>query len=189
MYHIFTSKEYYQRDRYCSSYIFVKALRKNYTVLYLKHSYDSYIIPKCLYLVKHINSTKKVIVEGELRCKELSSYLDNVNSPRAVWLSEDGSGIVPKVSYDSTTNQLVGLVLPFNSETGIPVPFTYKPKSVRDMEKFLNNPKSTHLYLIMAQPVNPNTPPYILQMFGTDNRFNSISVVCRWDHTIAELKK
>lgn len=151
--------------------------------------YVSFLIPSRLYLVSHINKTKQRIVEGELRCKDLSSFLDKVNSPRTVWLYEDGSGIVPKVSYDSSSNQLVGLVLPFHSETGIPVPFTYRPKSARDIEKFLNNPKSTHLYMIMAQPVKPNTPPFILQMFGTDNKFNSISVVRRWNHTIDELKK
>lgn len=137
----------------------------------------------------YINKTKKRIVEGDLRCAELADYLDKVGSPRAVWLSEDGSGIVSKVAYDSSSNQLVGLVLPFHSETGIPIPFSFKPKSVDDMEQFLENPRSTHLYIVMAQPIKPNTPPFILQMYGTNNKFTANNVVSRWNHTERELEK
>lgn len=147
------------------------------------------LIRNCLFSVSYINKNKKRIVEGELRCKELASFLEKVGAPRVVWLAEDGSGIVSKVSYDSSTNQLVGLVLPFHSETGIPISFTYKPKSVRDLEEFLKHPKSTHVYIIMAQPIKSNTPPFILQMYGTDNKFQAINVVRRWDHTIRELEK
>lgn len=128
-------------------------------------------------------------MEGELRCNELARFLGKVNAPKVVWLSEDGSGIVSKVAYDSSTNQLVGLVLPFHSETGIPIPFTYTPKSVNDIEKFLKYPRASHVYMIMAQPIKPNTPSFILQLFGTDNKFHAINVVRRWNHTICELEK
>lgn len=146
-------------------------------------------LPQASTMLGYINKKKQRIVEGGLRCSELASFLDKVGAPRVVWLAEDGSGIVSKVSYDSSTNQLVGLVLPFHSETGIPIPFTYKPKSVRDLEEFLKHPKSTHVYIIMAQPIKANTPPFILEIFGTDNKFQAITVVRRWNHTIRELEK
>lgn len=150
---------------------------------------SSFLILNYHYLVHYINKTKKRFVEGDLRCKELNDYLDKVDSPKAVWLSEDGSGIVSKVAYDSASNQLVGLVLPFHSETGIPIPFSFKPKSEHNIEKFLKCPTSTHLYLVMAQPIKSNTPPFILQIFGTDNKFTAMNIVQRWNHTKRELEK
>lgn len=130
-----------------------------------------------------------MVTEGELRCKELSTYLDKMNAPRTVWLSEDGSGINTKISYDSTTNQLVGLVLPFNDENGMPISFTYRPKSAKDMEEMIKNPKSTHIYVVMAQPIKSNTQSFILQMFGTDNKFTGLNVSNRWSYTKKELLK
>lgn len=137
----------------------------------------------------YVNKYKKVIAEGELRCPELSKYLDEMDRPRHVFLAEDGSGIVTKVSYDPTSNQMVGLVLPMDTQTGIPIKFTYKPKSINDIEEFLKKPKSSHIYIVMAQPIKPNTPPFILQLFGTDNKFSALNVTQRWEYTINELKK
>lgn len=130
-----------------------------------------------------------MVTEGELRCKELSAYLDKMNAPRTVWLSEDGSGIVSKVSYDSATNQLIGLVLPFNDENGMPISLTYRPKSAKDMEDMIKNPHSSHIYIVMAQPIKPNTQPFILQMFGTDNKFTGLNVSNRWSYTKNELSR
>lgn len=65
------------------------------------------------------NSDK--IVEGEVRVKQLSDYLDKMKAPRSVWLSEDATGIIPKIEYDQSTNQVTGLVLPINSSTDTPI--------------------------------------------------------------------
>lgn len=83
--------------------------------------------------VSHINKSKVKVVEGELRCDHLAKYINNVGAPKRVWISEDGSGIVTKISYDSTTNQLVGLVLPLDNNTRMPIPFSFQPKSLEDL--------------------------------------------------------
>lgn len=136
----------------------------------------------------YISNNKQSIVEGQLRAKELSDYLKKVNAPQKVWLSEDGSGIISKVSYDTSSNQMVGLVLPTNEETGMPIPFTYVPESVGEIEEHLQRPKSTTVYVVMAQALKENVPPFVLQIFGTDE-FTSENVMKRWAHTKIELAK
>lgn len=138
--------------------------------------------------MKYIQDHKKKIIEGELRCDELSKYLHKINAPIIVWLSEDATGIVQRVVYDVSTNQMIGIVLPFN-QNGMPVTFSYKAQSIGDIERCMKKPKSYLAYVIMAQPIQPNSPPFLLQIYGTDNKFSSANVLNRWDHTKTELKK
>ena len=137
----------------------------------------------------YISQFKTRIVEGELRCKELRAYLEKINSKMNVWLCEDGSGINTKVELDPLTNQIVGIVLPFNSENGMPISFTFLADSAEKMRKHMEERTSTHVYIVLAQPLIQNAPPFILQIFGTDNKFTAQNVLQRWNWTAAELKK
>lgn len=78
-------------------------------------------------ILQSISMQKENVIEGKLRVKELSDYLTRMNAPRNIWLSEDGSGIIPKACYDSGSNQIVGLVLPISNEDGQPISYTYTP--------------------------------------------------------------
>lgn len=138
-------------------------------------------------IVNYITQRKNTVIEGELRCKELAEYLRELKAPKQIWISEDASGIVSQVSYDSTTNQLVGLVLPTN-HTGMPIPYSFTPQSINDIElQIEENPKSKLVYLILAQPLMENVPPFILQVFGTDNCFKTEDVLLRWKQTKDQL--
>lgn len=139
--------------------------------------------------MKHIHSDKDRIILGELRCEQLSKHLERTKSPNAVFLSEDGSGVVKKVVYDSRTNQMVGLVLPFDDTTGMPRTFSFQAKNEETMRQFMDSPQSKLVYIIVAQPLQRDSSPFILQMFGTDNKFEAIHVLKRWKHTVNELKK
>lgn len=139
--------------------------------------------------VGYINARKVRITEGNLRCEALAEYLEKIGGPRIVWLSEDGSGVVQKITYDSVTNQLVGLVLPLHSSTGMPISFSFQPKTMKDMHAFLKMPKSTTVQVMMAQPLKYGAPPFILQLFGTDNKHLGTDLAHRWEHTINELSK
>lgn len=136
-----------------------------------------------------ISQHKVRIVEGELRCRELSEYLSLLKLKPYIWLSEDGSGIISKVEYDPKSNQLIGLVLPTNAQSGMPISFSFMAKSVGDIQKFMKMATSSLVYVVMAQLLMENVPPFVLQIFGIDNKFTAQSVVKRWNHTIKELKK
>lgn len=120
------------------------------------------------------------IVEGELRCKELSEYLTKVKAPMKVVLSEDGSGIDPKAEYDASLNEITGPVPPISNSTGMPIPHTFKARSTIEIARHMKKPLSYLVYVVIAQPLKENTPPFVLLMYGTDNKFKAVSVVKRW---------
>lgn len=138
--------------------------------------------------MKYIHQHKTKIIEGSLRCEALLNYLNKVNAPKTIWIAEDATGVIQKVVYDVASRQLIGIVLPFNQK-GMPITFTFKVESIDDIERFMKKPMSTHVYLVMAQPIKEKTPPFLLQVFGSDNKFNSEDVINRWEHTKSELKK
>lgn len=139
--------------------------------------------------MQYISQSKSKVIEGELRCEGLLQYIRKVKAPMKVWLSEDATGIVPRVEFDSATNQLVGLVLPTNSASGMPTPFTFLAKSAEAIEQHVNKSRSTLVYFVMAQPLKENVPPYILMMFGIDNKFTTQTVLKRWQFITHRLKK
>lgn len=63
-----------------------------------------------LFIVNRMIHGKEKILEGELRCESLLNYLEATKAPRKVFLSEDASGIVSKMVFDSRNNEIIGLV-------------------------------------------------------------------------------
>lgn len=131
---------------------------------------------------------KERISEGELRIESLLKYLEITKSPKKVFLSEDASGIVPKIVYDSHNNELIGLVLPMN-QNGMPTSHSFKAQSAERIKTQMSLPTSSLLYIVVAQPVKSNVPPFIVQIFGTNNKFTSNDVLKRWSFTEKQFKK
>lgn len=52
----------------------------------------------------------------------------------------------------------------------------------------MNNPLSTLVYLVMAQPMKKGIPPFVLTVFGTNNTFKAADMQ-RWKYIESELKK
>lgn len=139
--------------------------------------------------MSYIGQNKCKIIEGELRSKDLANYLKQMDLEPIIWICEDGTGINAKVEYHPATDQLVGLVLPIDSKTGMPIPFTFLASSVDNIQKYSKEPQSTLVYVVLAQPLMPNVPPFVLQIFGTNNKFSTMDVLQRWNHTVRDLKK
>lgn len=127
----------------------------------------------------------KKVIEGELRCQVLKEHLIKNDAQLSVYLSEDGSGLVKRVVYDVKTNQLVGIVLPLN-QNGMPRTFAYTPTSASQIEEFIQLSRSGLVYIVVAQPLASNASPFILQIFGSDNRFKTDDVLKRWACTEKE---
>lgn len=137
----------------------------------------------------YLQQNKLKICEGKLRCEELKTYLEKIKAPSCVWISEDASGIIQKCVYDVQSNKIIGLNLPIHADTGIPISSTFIANSLLEIENHMKKPLSHLVYLVMAQPVMPKSPPFVLQIFGTDSRFTTKDVLNRWQYTTAELKK
>lgn len=67
--------------------------------------------------------------------------------------------------------------------------FSFEAKTAEDIEKYLKLPKSTLVYIIVAQPLISGAAPFILQAYGTDNKFETSDVLKRWTFTLNELNK
>lgn len=139
--------------------------------------------------MRNINQNQSKIVEGKLRSKELFDYLTERNADLEVWISEDGSGIVSKIQYDPMQDELVGMTLKIDDKTGCPQKFVSTASNEEEIRKFMKYDKSTLVYIVMATPLNVEIPPFILQLFGTNNKFKTTDVVRRWIHIIQELKR
>lgn len=139
--------------------------------------------------MSYINQNKSQIVEGELRIKELLHYLETLKLEKCVWLSEDATGIVAKVEFDPKSNQMIGLVLPTDSTTGMPIPFSYMASNESEIYSNMKSSTSTNVYLVMAQPLMKNIPAFVLQLFGSDNKFTTQNVLRRWQHIRSELER
>lgn len=136
-----------------------------------------------------VNDNKNVIVEGQIRAKELAEYLNQMKCKKIVWISEDATAILAKVSYDPSSNQLVGLTLPLDKATGCPKSCVFSATDAETIKSHLMHERSHSLYLIMAQPLDEKIPPFALQMFGTANSFDTQDVIKRWNTTKSMLEK
>lgn len=131
---------------------------------------------------------KNVLIEGQLRCNELRQYLIDHKSDMSVFLSEDASGIVKRVTYDPRTQQLVDIVLPLK-ENGMPKTMSFIPRSAEEIQNFMKVEQSTLVYIVVAQPLTPNIPPFIVQVFGTNNKLKKNDVLARWTQIEKETKR
>lgn len=147
-------------------------------------------IPSLPSVNRYIRASHYHITEGVLRTEELRNYLNERNLPNVVCLSEDATRVVGRVQYDSRTNQIVGLTLPINCKTGLPIPFAFPAKSATEMlNHFKTGTVSTNLIVIMAQPVEKTALPFCLLLFGSDSKYSAIDVKHRWMYVKNELDK
>lgn len=129
------------------------------------------------------------MLEGELRTAELAKYLLERDAGNRVWICEDGTGLIPKIVYDARLDQLIEMTLPIDVHTGCPKRYEFTARDEEEIKKFCRLTKSTHLYLVLAIPLKEGIPPFVLQLFGTDNCFTARNIVKRWNYTTHELER
>lgn len=137
---------------------------------------------------RYIRASNCHMTEGILRGDELCVYLKQRKQPLIVSLSEDATRIVGKVQYDSTSNQLIGFVLPINTKDAMPIPFAYPARNATEIiDHFLNgNAVSSFLNVLMAQPLD-GAPPFCLLLYGSDSKYTASDVKKRWEYVTQEL--
>ncbi|VEN57573.1 unnamed protein product [Callosobruchus maculatus] len=134
-------------------------------------------------------TNENIMTEAAFDFAGLEKYCDQRNIPKVVWICEDGTRITGKREYDKRTNCVVGFVLPLKN--GVPQANKYFADSEENIVSYFENstPKATIAYLIIAQPLSANVPPYVLCAFGTDNKFNHNDVLQRWEFIKVEAAK
>ncbi|KAE8742559.1 hypothetical protein FOCC_FOCC011911 [Frankliniella occidentalis] len=121
------------------------------------------------YVERSLLDISKPVVGGEFRFAELKDFLVKNYLPRKVWISEDGTRIVQKFSYDVATNQIIGPVLPL-TQNGISMLNSFPATSATVIaHHFEKGVPASSAYAILVQPVRDGAPSFCLALFGTDN--------------------
>ena len=173
------SKYRYEYDlsmrRFASS-IYALGGRNLYQFLKLNLPYAFPSIPT---LESYNNDICLHIEEGEFRFQELKYYSNKINS-NLVYVFEDCTGVVSKVSYDTETNSFVGFCPTLNN--GLPTIRQYQTNNFSQLEDWFNSvEKSTLINVCTVQHItSTETPSFLLSGFGTNNKVDCISVFNRW---------
>lgn len=145
-------------------------------------------IPSLSSVDKYIRQAKDTLVEGQLRCRELLTYLEKRKLPLIVSLSEDATRIDGRPQYYSKSNEILGFVLPLN-EHGMPKPHSFLARNADEMIHHFSVQDTAHFVnVVMAQAMS-NVPPFCLLLFASDSKYNAETVVNRWNFIKNELKK
>ncbi|CAF0995805.1 unnamed protein product [Rotaria sordida] len=99
--------------------------------------------------------------------------------------SEDTTGIIRKVEYDSKTNSFVGFVTPIDH--GIPLPKFYQPNTFNELRTIYETNEIASLlnvHMFQSIPTEDNATriprPLLLSAYGVDNKITAINVLNRW---------
>jgi hypothetical protein len=140
-------------------------------------------LPNLTMLHTLISNSDSKISEGEFRFDLLQKSFNNLNIQYAFG-SEDGTSVIKKVKYDSTTNIFNGFPLPL--DRGVPVKDYYQTDSFDTLKAWFDSTeKSSLLNVHMIQPVKPTNQsvipsPFVLSAYGMDNSTTANDVLQRW---------
>ncbi|CAF1555360.1 unnamed protein product [Rotaria magnacalcarata] len=142
-------------------------------------------LPHLSLLNSLISSSDSRISEGEFRFDQLQKHFDSLNVQYAFG-SEDCTGIVKRIKYDSTTNTFTGF--PSLFDRGVPIKSYYQTDSFDALKSWFNSiDKASLLNVHMIQPVqststdNSSIPsPYLLSAYGIGNTATANDILQRW---------
>ena len=140
-------------------------------------------LPNLSLLHTLISNSNSKISEGEFRFDQLQKHLDELNIEYAFG-SEDATGVIKKIKYDSTTNTFNGF--PTQLDRGVPITKHYQTDSFDTLKKWFNSiEKASLLNVHMIQPVEASNQstipsPFLLSAYGVDNTATASDILQRW---------
>ena len=147
-------------------------------------------LPNVKIIQSYIAASESHLTERLCNYNGLYDYF-SLNQSTSGFFAEDSTAVVPKITYDTSSNTLIDFSLPLDN-TGLPIINSYSTDSFIRLEYWYSNvPKAQLLNACLIQPVScsfDNSSPYLLTAYGTDNRFKSSDVISRWRHIYHERK-
>ena len=140
-------------------------------------------LPHLSLLNSLISSSDSRITEGEFRFDQLQKHFDSLNVHYAFG-SEDCTGIVKRIKYDSTTNAFTGF--PSLLDRGVPIKSYYQTDSFDTLKLWFNsidNASLLNVHMIQPVPSTDNSSissPYLLSAYGIDNTATADDILQRW---------
>ncbi|CAF4358180.1 unnamed protein product [Rotaria sp. Silwood2] len=125
--------------------------------------------------------------EAEFRFDLLEQHFMSKNSKYG-FASEDTTGIIKKVVYNTDTNSFIGFCTPLDN--GIPIAHHFRTESFYQLKEwFADVEKAALLNLHMIQPLSQdvtNSSSFILSAFSISNTFTSSDIVQKWIYIFNE---
>ncbi|CAF4367766.1 unnamed protein product [Rotaria magnacalcarata] len=131
--------------------------------------------------------------ECEFRFDSLKDHLAFVDSNH-VFVSEDSTGVISSVSYDSKNDCFIGFSPQL--ENGLPSVDQFQTNSYAELQQWFEDfDKSTLINTHLIEPLIKNNSslvhsrPFILSAYGTNNKYTAIDVLRKWMYLYRECKK
>ena len=139
-------------------------------------------IPSLSTLSTIFHQYREKFLEGEFRFDSLRTHFQSIKSIYA-FTAEDCTGVIRKVTYDSSSNSFVGFA-PQLTHDGFPqLPFSRIDSFSNLKGAFESQSLSSILNLHAIQPITTDDygrPPFILSAYGSDNKFDTHHIMSRW---------
>ena len=155
--------------KFATSFLFTQDLLR--TTLYNKiclHSLEKY----------------HIIKDGEFRFQELLQHLNKHKCTKIVSVGKDATRLISRVNYDSTSDQLVGFILPVDS-SGLPKLDSFNAKEKHFSERII----AKYSFSYVVQPLRKLVPTFILACLSSDNQFTAENDMQKWKYIHSECAK
>jgi hypothetical protein len=120
------------------------------------------------------------LTEAEFRFESLQQFHSGF-----AFCSEDTTGVIRKVEYDSSTNSFIGFSTLLAD--GVPIRQPYQTDSFEDLKMIYNTNETAgllnvHMLQSLSAENDPtNFPkPFLLSTYDVNNKFTSIDILHRW---------
>ena len=140
-------------------------------------------LPSLSMLSTSISDNRFKITEGKFRFDAFRNYMNDIDVQYAFG-SEDCTGVIKKVEYDTKSDTFIGFPAVLNQ--GIPAEALYQTDSYDKLKLWFNTiQKASLLNVHMVQPlrsiVHANTSsPFLLSAYGTDSSTTANDILQRW---------
>ncbi|CAF1417022.1 unnamed protein product, partial [Didymodactylos carnosus] len=127
------------------------------------------------------NNNENVIEEGKFQIDHLLKHASVIDC-RYGFISEDCTGVIRKIEYDSATNTFIGFSTPLISS--LPSYKHFQTDSFDELKNWFSTYEKAQLLNVhMFQPITINSAPsssYLLSAYGTNSKFTSNDIWRRW---------
>ncbi|CAF1474264.1 unnamed protein product, partial [Didymodactylos carnosus] len=127
------------------------------------------------------NNNENVIEEGKFQIDHLLKHASVIDC-RYGFMSEDSTGVIRKIEYDSVTNAFIGFSTPLIA--GLPSCKHFQIDAFDELKNWFSTYEKAQLLNVhMFQPITTNSAlssPYLFSTYGTSSKFTPNDIWCRW---------
>ena len=175
--------------RHANNFRYSESVKRFATCLYILSGRQCYefirlnlpgAIPNLSTVQALMNQSDMTLTEAEFKFESLKQFHSGFG-----FCSEDTTGVIPKIEYDSSANSFIGFSTPIID--GIPSKEFYKADKFDDLRSIYDSNEmapllNVHIFQsISTEDAATKFPkPYLLSAYGINNKFTTLDILRRW---------